>query len=62
MDKLIVDFEKKITEDIKNSGLPIQVVRLVLMEAQGAVNAECLRQKAELENNSKVKPKKEEKK
>lgn len=52
MDDLIIQFEKKLTEDISNSGLPLQVIRLVLAEAQTAVNAEYIRQKSE--------PKKEE--
>lgn len=41
MDDLVVKFEKQLVDDINKSGLPMQVIRLVLMEVQNSVIAEC---------------------
>lgn len=41
MDELILKFEKQIVDEINKSGLPMQVVRLVLMEVQNSVIREC---------------------
>lgn len=47
MDEQIVKFEKQIVDDINKSGLPLQVVRLVLLEVQNSVIAECNKQNLE---------------
>lgn len=47
MDDLVIKFEKQLVKDIQESGLPLQVVRLVLMEVQNSVIAECNKPKAE---------------
>lgn len=41
MDELILKFEQQLVDDINKSGLPMQVVRLVLMEVQNSVIREC---------------------
>lgn len=45
MDELVVKFEAQLVKDIQESGLPLQVVRLVLMEVQNSVIVECNRLK-----------------
>ena len=49
MDKLITEFEEKIAKDINESKLPIEVIRLVLIEVQNSVVAECQRVRNEQE-------------
>ena len=52
MDKLITEFEEKIAKDINESKLPIEVIRLVLIEVQNSVVAECQRVRNEKEKES----------
>ena len=52
MDELITKFEEQIVKDIRESQLPLQVVRLVLMEVQNSVVAECQRVKEQKEKES----------
>lgn len=39
----IINFKKSLAEVVNSSGLPIEVVRLCLMEVISAVNIECQR-------------------
>ena len=41
MNSIIRAFRDKIIENINNSGLPIEVVRLVLVEIVNSLNVEC---------------------
>ena len=52
MDDLITKFETQIVKDINESQLPLQVIRLVLMEVQNSVVAECERIKREKESET----------
>ncbi len=52
MDELITKFEEQIVKDIRESQLPMQVVRLVLIEVQNSVVAECQRAKEQKEKES----------
>lgn len=52
MDELITKFEEQIVKDIRESQLPLQVVRLVLMEVQNSVVAECQRAKEQKEKEN----------
>ena len=41
MNSIIRAFRDKIVEEINKAGLPIEVVRLVLVEIVNSLNAEC---------------------
>lgn len=48
----IINFKKSLAEVVNSSGLPIEVVRLCLMEVISAVNIECQRTFAEEEKEN----------
>ena len=58
MNSIIRAFRDKMVTEINNSGLPIEIVRLVLLEILNSLNAECDRIIAE--EKAKAEKKKEE--